>query len=160
MVGSEPDLRERPRRWFERHALELGLAIPGERAIAPAERFVVFPRLAVVDLAAVGVGEVDARVGERYGQFGEAVGSEFVIVIDLDQDIASAGLASELFQFADVMGFARVGDDPGLGKIDLDLARVAVGDDDPFEVGERLVRDRVGQAVEELRVVGGREQRQ
>ena len=89
-----------------------------------------------MDLAAVGVGEVDSGIGERGGEFGEAVGGEFVVVIDLDEDITSAGLAGELFQFADVLGLAGVGDDSGLREIGMDLARVAVGDDHPFEVGE------------------------
>ena len=103
MVGGEPDFGERRRGWVERDALELGLSVPGERAVAPAELFVVLPGLAIVDLAGVGVGEVDSRVGERSCEFGEAVGGQFVIVIDLDQNIASAGLTREPFQLADVL---------------------------------------------------------
>ena len=122
-------------------AFELGLAIPGEGAVAPAELLVVLPGLAVVDLEGVGVGEVDAWIGERSCEFSEAVGGKFVVVVDLDQDIASARLAREPLQFADVLRLPRVGDDSGLREVDLDLARVAVGDDDPFEVGECLVRD-------------------
>ncbi len=48
-----------------------------------------------MDLTAVGVGEVDSWVGERNCEFCEAVGGEFVIMVDLDQDIASAGMAGE-----------------------------------------------------------------
>ncbi len=140
VVGGEPDLRERPRGRFECDAFELGLAVPHERAIAPAERLVVFPRFAVVDLAAVGVGEVHSRVGERGCEFGEAVGSEFVVVVDLDQDIPSAGLARELFQFADVLGLASVGGDPGLGEIDTDFPRIAVGDDGFDGLGKTVAR--------------------
>ena len=115
---------------------------------------VVFPRLAVANLAAVRISEVDTRVGECSGQLGEAVGGEFVIVVDLDQDIASAGLAGELLQFADVLRLAGIGDVTGLGEINVDLARVAVGDDHPFEVGECLVRDGAGQAARRARNCG------
>ncbi len=158
VVGSEPDLRERPGGRFEGDAFELRLAIPGKRAIAPAELLVVFPGFAVADLAAVGVGEVDARVGERSGEFSEAVGGEFVIVIDLDQNLASAGLAGEPLEFADVLGLAGVGDDAGLREVDMDLARVTVGDDDPFEVGVRLASDRASQPGKEFWVVCRREE--
>ena len=160
VVGGEPDLGERPRGRLERDAFELRQAIPRERAITPAELLVVLPGFAVMDLACVGVREVDPRFGERSCEFGEAVGGEFVVVIDLDQDIASAGMARELFEFADVLGLAGLGDDPGLGEIDADLARIAVGDDHPLEVGVSLPSDRAGQAVEELWVVSGREERE
>ena len=157
VIGGEPDLGERPRGRFERDAFELGLAVPGKGAIAPAELLVVLPRFAVVDLAGVGIREVDLRGVERSCEFGEAVGGEFVVVIDLDEDMASAGLARELLEFADALGLAGVGNDPGLGEIDTDFPRIAVGDDDPFEVGVRLSSNRAGQTVERskpLRVVG------
>ena len=63
MVGSEPDLRERPGGWIECHALVLGQAIPGERAIPPAELFIVLPRFAIVDLAVRGLNGIEETSG-------------------------------------------------------------------------------------------------
>ena len=146
VVGGEPDFGERSWGRVEGDAFELGLAIPGERAIPPAELFVVLPGFSVVDLACVGVGEVDARVGERGDQLGKAVGGEFVVVVDIDEHIASTGLAGKPFQFTDILSLAGIWDDAGLREIDADLARVAVGDDDPLEVGVCLASDRAGQA--------------
>ena len=79
-------------------------------------------------------------------------------MVDLNQHVAPASQAREPFQFADVLRLAGVGDNPHLRKIDPDLAGVAVGDDDPLELGAGLPCHRTGQPVEELRVVRGREQ--
>ena len=69
VVRREPDLRERRRRRIESHAFPLRPAVPNERPIPPAKPLVVPPRLAVVDFAAVRIGEVDPRVGKRRRQF-------------------------------------------------------------------------------------------
>ena len=63
VVGSEPDIGERPGGWIECHALELGQAIPGERAIPPAELFIVLPRFAIVDLAVRGLNGIEETSG-------------------------------------------------------------------------------------------------
>lgn len=143
VVGAVPDLAEAGWVWGEGDTFLLDGTLPIIWSVSPAAIFVVDVWGAVwFDFAEVGVGEVDCFVVEGFGEFFEAVGGEFVVVVYFDEDLTLGVLAGEVFEFADVGGFTRVGDDAELGDCEEGSEAVwgyvSVGDDDPFEVLDGL----------------------